>query len=144
MAILKITKIVRNSLKRHIASYVQQRSDIGEEEMMDRLAFTLCNRRSLLEWREAISASKTWELSNALASTDVNPTRPSGNTKIGFVFTGQGAQWPAMGRELLYYTIFEETLQQADRILLGFGAKWSLLGMLLTPCALILRLSCDR
>ena len=59
---------------------------------MDRLAFTLCHRRSLLEWREAVSASTVSELSDALASTDPDPTRPSGNTNIGFVFTGQGAQ----------------------------------------------------
>ena len=99
---------------------------------MDRLAFTLCHRRSLLEWREAVSASTASELSDALASTAGDPTRPSGNTNIGFVFTGQGAQWSAMGRELLHYTVFEETLQQADGILSSLGAKWSLLGTLLT------------
>ena len=91
-----------------------------------------------------MSASTPSELSDALASTDGNPTRPSGNCNIGFVFTGQGAQWSAMGRELLHYTIFEETLEQADHILLGFGAKWSLIGTLLTYCALTLRLSHDR
>ena len=99
---------------------------------MDRLAFTLCHRRSLLEWREAVSASTASELSDALASADNNPTRPSGDFNIGFVFTGQGAQWSAMGRELLHYTVFEETLQQADHVLLGCGAKWSLIGTLLT------------
>lgn len=111
---------------------------------MDRLAFTLCHRRSLLEWREAVSAATASELSDALASTDSNPTRPSENFNIGFVFTGQGAQWSAMGRELLHYTVFEETLQEADHILLGFGAKWSLMGTLLTYRALAQRLSHDR
>ena len=111
---------------------------------MDRLAFTLCHRRSLLEWREAISASTASELRDALASTDGDRTRPSGNSTIGFAFTGQGAQWFAMGRELLYYPIFKDALQEADRILLGFGAKWSLLGTLLTHCGLTFRLRHDR
>ena len=120
-------------LKTHIASYLDQKRDIGDKEMMDRLAFTLCHRRSSLEWREAVSASTVSELSNALASTDDDRTRPLGSSSIGFVFTGQGAQWSAMGRELLCYTVFAEALQQADRALSGFGAKWSLLGTLPTP-----------
>ena len=119
-------------LKTHIASYIDQKFDIGDEEMMDRLAFTLCHRRSSLEWREAVSASTVSELSSSLASTDDDRTRPLGNFSIGFVFTGQGAQWSAMGLELLCYTVFAEALQQADRILSGFGAEWSLLGTLLT------------
>ena len=115
-------------LKNNIASYLARKNDIGDEEIMDRLAFTLCHRRSLLEWREAVSASTVSELSNALSSTDGNNARPSGKPTLGFVFTGQGAQWFAMGRELLYYPVFAESLQEADRILSGLGAKWSLLG----------------
>lgn len=111
---------------------------------MDRLAFTLCHRRSLLEWKEAVSASTLSELSSALASTDGDRTRPSGKSTIGFVFTGQGAQWFAMGRELLCYTVFAEALQQADRILSDLGAAWSLLGTLLVPCTLMSKLICIR
>ena len=119
--------LVRFVLKFYVASYLV-RSDIADEEIMDRLAFTLCYRRSLLEWREAVSASTISELSNALSSTDGKYTRPSGKPTFGFVFTGQGAQWFAMGRELLYYPVFVESLQEADRILVEIGAKWSLLG----------------
>ena len=46
-----------------------------------------------------------------------------------------------MGRELLCYTVFAEALQQADRILSGFGAQWSLLGTLLARCALTSKLN---
>ncbi len=110
------------------ASYLAQKKDIDDEDFMDRLAFTLCHRRSLLEWREAVTASTVSELSNALSSTKDDRTKPSGEPTIGFVFTGQGAQWFAMGRELLCYPVFAESLQEADRILAGLGAKWSLLG----------------
>ena len=109
---------------------------MGDEEIMDRLAFTLCHRRSLLEWREAVSAVTASELSNILASTESDHKRPSEKSTIGFVFTGQGAQWFAMGRELLCHTVFAQVLQQADDILVGLGANWSLMGMLFAHCPL--------
>lgn len=115
-------------LKYNIASYLGRKNDISDEEVMDRLAFTLCHRRTLLEWREAISASTVSDLSNALSSTDGDYSRPSGKPTLGFAFTGQGAQWFAMGRELLSYPVFAESLHEADHILAGLGAKWSLLG----------------
>ena len=101
------------------ASYLAQKKDVEDEDFMDRLAFTLCHRRSLLEWREAVTASTVSELSNALSSTKDDRTKSSSKPTLEFVFTGQGAQWFAMGRELLYYPVFAKSLQEADRILAG-------------------------
>lgn len=48
--------------------------------------------------------------------------------RIGMVFTGQGAQWHAVGRELLHaYPFFETVLKDAERHLKSLGAGWSLL-----------------
>ena len=41
-----------------------------------------------------------------------------------------------MGRELLCHTVFAQVLQQADNILVGLGASWSLMGMLFAHCPL--------
>ena len=46
--------------------------------------------------------------------------------RITFVFTGQGAAWYAMGRELLKYDIFREVLQEAENHLQTFGCNWSI------------------
>lgn len=95
---------------------------------MDRLAYTLCHRRSNLDWRQGIIASKASELRNALSSKDHEPIRASPALTCGFVFTGQGSQWHAMGRELLHYPVFHNSLLEADNALGGLGAQWSLLG----------------
>ena len=95
---------------------------------MDRLAYTLCHRRSNLDWRQFIIASKASELRNALSNNDREPIRASADLTCGYVFTGQGSQWYAMGRELLHYPVFYNSLLEADNVLGGLGAQWSLLG----------------
>ncbi len=51
-------------------------------------------------------------------------------SKIGFVFSGQGSQWWAMGRQLLKYdSVFRSAIEECDR-LLGNYAGWSLLNEL--------------
>lgn len=58
----------------------------------------------------------------------MKPVRSNKPPNIGFVFTGQGAQWWAMGRELIWaYPIFRDTLVEAERCLIEFGATYSLI-----------------
>ncbi|KAL9100557.1 MAG: hypothetical protein Q9163_004079 [Psora crenata] len=92
------------------------------------LAFTLSERRSRLAWRSFVTASSTDELLSGLESTNaaVESFRPSSEPRIGFVFTGQGAQWPRMGVELYQYPVFRESIEEADEYLrFELGCKWS-------------------
>ncbi|KAK7906373.1 polyketide synthase [Apiospora marii] len=62
-------------------------------------------------------------------------TSPVGEApRIGFVFTGQGAQWHAMGRQLLEESaLFRQTVERCDRVLakLPDRPEWTCKGELL-------------
>ncbi|KAL8719832.1 MAG: hypothetical protein Q9225_003210 [Loekoesia sp. 1 TL-2023] len=96
------------------------------ESILDKVAFTLSNRRSTFQWRTAIVAEQTENLKHQLRNLS-KPTRASKPPKMLFCFTGQGAQWYAMGRELLAYEVYEASLRDADSYLKSIGAPWSVL-----------------
>lgn len=70
--------------------------------------------------------------SSTSAGPQLKPVRletrsPMQPLRIGMVFTGQGAQWHAMARELIdVYPVFRATLDEAERYVQEFGAAWSL------------------
>ena len=102
------------------------------EDYSEDLAFTLSDGRSMMHWRYSFVATSHKEL---LASLDQKTLRVKNippTNRISFVFTGQGAQWYAMGRELIFtQSRFAESLVSSDKILQGLGASWSLVGELL-------------
>lgn len=101
------------------------------------LSYTLCNRRSNLN-------SKAFTVSgfNDLGHTfdNVGETFTFGHMKsvrsIGFVFTGQGAQWARMGAELMTYSpVFLRSIRALDQVLeeLHDGPEWSIEDILNEP-----------
>ena len=98
------------------------------ETYMANLAFTLNARRSLLPWRSYAVTSSLEQLHDVQINLS-KPVRAVTNPKLGFVFTGQGAQWYAMGRELLSFHVFRNSIQEAEMCYHGFGCQWSLTGL---------------
>ena len=121
------------SLKRqmvNLVSYLSKRRDGTAENLLLDLAFTLGQRRSLLPWRIALAASTTEGLIAQLESSEKRPMRASKVPRLGFVFTGQGANWLGMGQELFNsYPVFSSAMVTADRYLTSLGASWSLISM---------------
>jgi NADPH:quinone reductase-like Zn-dependent oxidoreductase/malonyl CoA-acyl carrier protein transacylase len=101
-------------------------SDEAAKVDMRDLAYTLGQRRSQLSWRSALVATELDDLSINTASPRVLQRRVVRPPKIAFAFTGQGAQSFAMGRELLQYPTFAESLRQSSSCVESFGATFSL------------------
>lgn len=120
-------------LEAKLVEYMQQYPDcaIGD------LAYNMSSRRTMHPQRsfaigrdhaEIIKALQ--EPSPAAAWTQEMKQRP----RLGFVFTGQGAQWFAMGRQLIHQSpLFQQTLERCDAVLraLPDGPEWSVLEELL-------------
>ncbi|KAK0648284.1 hypothetical protein B0T16DRAFT_388549 [Cercophora newfieldiana] len=109
--------------------WLEQHAELYQTTMPRNLSYTLCQRRSHLPWRVAIVAGMCSEVAGALNSHDAIPMRaPSEVPKLAFVFTGQGAQWHAMGRELLKtHPVFSDAINRADAALRAIGADFSIL-----------------
>jgi acyl transferase domain-containing protein/2-polyprenyl-3-methyl-5-hydroxy-6-metoxy-1,4-benzoquinol methylase len=112
-----------DSLKQLIQNY-KEFLERNPESIGD-LAYTLSNRREHLSYRAFAVATKHDTL-------NVSPITRSGQVpNVVMVFTGQGAQWPQMGRELLQdpnYTIFQQSIQSLDKYLQAstFRPEWSI------------------
>ena len=100
--------------------------DARTDSILKQVAFTLSNRRSGFQWRTVVVAEHTENLKRGLRNL-TKPARASKPPTILFCFTGQGAQWHAMGRELLAYEVYEASLHNADSYLKSIGAPWSAL-----------------
>lgn len=120
----------RESLKRHVslvAEYVKERPVTLYPQLARSLAFTLGQRRSVLPWKFAVPALNSEQLVYNLKDTADAYVKPAEEPKIGFIFTGQGSQWPTMGKSLYRtYPAYSLAVRRADRILIELGASWSL------------------
>lgn len=108
--------------------WLEQHAELYQTTMPRNLSYTLCQRRSHLPWRVAIVDSMCSGLAGGMNSHDMVLTRASSDPpKLAFVFTGQGAQWWGMGRELLQsHPVFGDAINRADATLRGIGADFSI------------------
>jgi acyl transferase domain-containing protein len=117
------------NVMKNLGIYLEQRPEIFQNDLMDNVAYTLGERRSLLQWRVAIPASTSFELVEQLNSGKVTPTREIESPRIGFIFTGQGAQWAQMGKTLYdHFPVFAAAIDKCDEYLVTLGATFSLKG----------------
>jgi acyl transferase domain-containing protein len=90
------------------------------------LSYTLGVHRSALAYRRAIVASTTEELMAELSVP--GPQRKTvSQAPVTFVFSGQGAQWHAMGLELIQSSrVFQLSIWAMEDALRRQGCTWSL------------------
>ncbi|KAK3386191.1 polyketide synthase [Podospora didyma] len=114
-----------------IGIYVEQHPEIFQKRRLTDMAYTLGERRTHFPWRIGVAASSCDELAMSFNSSATIPIRASTTgvpPKLAFVFTGQGAQWPRMGQELMdTHPVFAATLKAAAACLERLGAPFDLL-----------------
>ena len=111
-------------------------SDIGHMNLVD-LAYTLSERRSRFSQRGYLVADQR-NLPQDLLKDRLVMSGAPGDTSLpfAFVFTGQGAQWAGMSRELISeFPSFKATIQELDAVLqnVPHPPKWTLESALLEP-----------
>ncbi|KAF5520959.1 Reducing polyketide synthase FUB1 [Colletotrichum aenigma] len=91
------------------------------------LTYTLAGRRSHFEFRSFAVAESVSDLQTQIEKGLPKSKRASKHDNPIFVFTGQGAQWPAMGRELLNSCIFRTSIHKSQVLLEHYGCPWDLI-----------------
>ncbi|KAI0485708.1 putative polyketide synthase [Xylaria cf. heliscus] len=102
------------SLKRNIRSLTNHLANPRVKVSMENLAYTLSERRTR-HWHRAFLTTSTIEI----RELDFTLGKNCGQVvKVALVFTGQGAQWPKMGEELLQnFPWTRKILQELDAVL---------------------------
>lgn len=119
-------------VKQSLANFLSKKDKTQDKESRDflvDLAHTLNTRRTHHQWKTYVVASSVQELVEAL--DDKETSRPeylgaSRPPRLGFVFTGQGAQWGGMGMDLMAYPAFGDSIVAAGKYLKEeLGCSWS-------------------
>ena len=120
-------RMMVNGLKAYLTRHIE-----ADESFLNDLIYTMCCRRSLLQFRVARSAPTITGFLDSLAHPTIEeelakPHRALEHANLCFVFTGQGAQWPGMGRELFgLYPVFDQSIVAAEALFNRLGARWTL------------------
>ncbi|KAF4965561.1 hypothetical protein FSARC_6646 [Fusarium sarcochroum] len=88
------------------------------------LSYTLTSRRTHFQFRSSAVVRSLDELSTLTDSISTG-SRAVADPGVAFVFSGQGGQWHAMGRELLSrYSVYHQSVVDAAVYLKTLGCRW--------------------
>jgi acyl transferase domain-containing protein len=121
-----------SSLQAYVKALKRHLMYPGVQVKLPDLAFTLSERRTHHFHRGFVVTNKAAFDSRALISCKKSPLTP----RIGFVFTGQGAQWPQMGKLLVEgFPLAGKLLRYLDTVLqqTRMPPAWSLIGNFSPP-----------
>lgn len=119
---------------------IEAHGRVSEQYDLLDLSHTLANRRSRLQSRAfAIASHLTLgsvfsNVATSFAFGEHNKNKKMPVPVVGFIFTGQGSQWPRMGAELIEYSPdFRRSIRALDDALdeLCDGPEWSIEAILL-------------
>lgn len=129
-----VTARSSKALKEHVKNYIDFIEKSGDS--LEDICFSSMCRRSWHPYRLAMAVKTKEDLIGKLNAFLRDEERPgmhtgqinlSKNHKIGFIFSGQGPQWFAMGQQLMHTSsLFRQIILKIDT-LFSKMADWSLL-----------------
>lgn len=129
------------ALARLAGAYRQRLADSGQDEGHGEVLSSAAHRRDWLEHRLVVlgetHAEKATALGAYLAKEQhegfIAGRAPAGGGKLAFLFSGNGSQWPGMGRQAFERDeAFREAFGEVDKVF-SKAAGWSLEEMLFSP-----------
>lgn len=121
----RLEKVVAHT-KDYVTSRILDFESFPKQALND-LAYSLSEKRSRLPWKSFALCSSVNELQEKLPKLPSKAIKSRSGLRIGFVFTGQGAQYAKMGQQLLVYPVFRQSLEAAGTYFKSLGSDWSLL-----------------
>lgn len=119
-------KRIATKFQEHLSNILDR--NINHDAYLNDLAYTLDTRRSLLLWRSYVTLDSLSGVHSLADRLSIPSIVKSTSPKLCFIFTGQGAQWYAMGRELFNYPVYNESMENATTFLQSLGCAWSPIG----------------
>ena len=108
-----------------LCRYLERYQARIDDHVLASLAFTLAERRSHFSFQTLIAAGSVQALIEGLKTRAKVSRIKRKKPTLGFIFTGQGAQWCGMGRELLAaYPIFATRIDTISSYLRNLGAPF--------------------
>ncbi|MCJ1386254.1 hypothetical protein MMC17_009380 [Xylographa soralifera] len=114
----------------HVPQLATSLSAAEASAYLSNLAYTLAIRRSSLNWKSFAIARSIFDLHD-LRKKISKPVRSRVDPKLAYVFTGQGAQFARMSKDLFGFPAYLNSLRRSEMYFDGFGCRWSLLSELL-------------
>ncbi|KAJ5817603.1 Acyl transferase/acyl hydrolase/lysophospholipase [Penicillium robsamsonii] len=134
--LLPLSARSKASLKQMASNLADFVSHSARQIRIDDLAFTLSCRRSKMATRGfLIESQASLDKGLNMATLNLKDSNIEGPFPLVFVYTGQGAQWAGMGKQLLGHSrVFRKTIGYLDSCLRALDPKhapaWTLEGVL--------------
>ena len=138
------SKEALQQMARLYSDWIKKNAEVMDERFVEDLCYSLNERRSQFPHRLALAFGSTVEASKSLAEYADDSVGwdklvsyaevKSNDTKLVFMFGGQGSQWYAMGRQLIECeAVFREAVLTVSNLLSELGTKWWLMDELMAP-----------